>query len=94
METTVAEVTSTSSETPAPVYRYRDRQLRVIWQTSVPKDDEAALAYFHVVTRFGPDFKPVYCEAITRDDDGEHYRTLREVFDPEAMECRPFEVTL
>lgn len=94
METIVAEVTSTSSETLAVSYRYRDQQLRVIWQTSVPKDDEAALAYFHVVSRFGPDYKPVYCEAITRDEAGEHYRMLDEIFDPTTLSCKPFEVTL
>lgn len=94
METAVIEVTDSSSESSAVSYRYRDAQLSVIWQTSVPKDDEAALAYFHVVTRFGPDFKPVYCEAITRDEAGEHYRMLREIFDPAAMECKPFEVKL
>jgi hypothetical protein len=92
--TTVTPITDTSSESSAPVYRYRDAKLSVIWQTSVPKDDEAALAYFHVVSRFGPDYKPVYCEAISRDEAGEHYRMLDEIFDNDAMSCKPFEVTL
>jgi hypothetical protein len=81
-----------SSESAPPSYRYRDAALKVIWQTSVPKDDESALAYFHSVVRFGPGFKPVYCERIERGEGitGEKYVMLTEVFDPEAMETKPF----
>jgi hypothetical protein len=83
----------TSSEGSAPAYRYRDASLQVIWQTSVPKDDEAALAYFHAVCRFSKDAKPVYCEAIERGEDGmgpETYRMLNEIFDPETFSTKPF----
>lgn len=79
-----------SSEQPAPTYRYRDAQLNIVWQTSVPKDDEAALGYFHAVVRFGPRFKPVYCERIDRSEAGEKYTMLLEVFDPVSMETKPF----
>ena len=95
MEVTVTEPTDTSSEVALPSYRYRDASLRVIWQTSVPKDDEAALAYFHAVVRFGPDFKPVYCERIERPaGGGEKYVMLKEMFDLEHMSCKPVEFSL
>lgn len=94
VEATEMERAESVSESAAASYRYRDAKLSVIWQTSVPKDDEAALAYFHAVVRFSPDMKPVYCEAITRDDAGEHYRMLPEMFDPDSMSCKPFEFSL
>lgn len=79
-----------------PSYRYRDAQLAVIWQTSVPKDDEAALAYFHVVQRFGPEFEPVYCERLDRDPESGHETPvmLREIFDPETHTTKPFTMDL
>jgi hypothetical protein len=76
-----------------PSYRYRDAELRVIWQTSVPKDDEAALAYFHTVSRFSKDHKPVYCERLDRDEQGHETPTmLREIFDPDNYTTKPFEL--
>lgn len=87
----VTAVTQTSKEISFPSYRYRDANLRVIWQTSVPKDDEAALAYFHAVSRFSKDFKPVYCERLTRDESGYETATmLREIFDPDNYSTKPF----
>jgi len=83
----------TSSEDVLPTYRYRAADFTVVWQTSVPKDDEAAIAYFHAVVRFGPDYKPVYCERIDRPEgEGEKYTMLKEVFDPLSMETKPFKV--
>lgn len=78
---------------PSP-YRYRDASLKLIWQTSVPKDDEAALAYFHVVSRFGKDYRPVYCERLDRDPVSGHETPvmLREVFDPDTYTTKPFEL--
>lgn len=90
----VTEVTEASAESFAPAYRYRDAKLSVIWQTSVPKDDEAALAYFHFVVRNCGGVVPKYCEAITRDDEGEHYRMLPEMYDPETYSTRPYSVYL
>lgn len=86
--TTTHEV---SSETFPPTYRYRDVSLNIIWQTSVPRDDEAALAYFHTVVRFGPAYAPVYCERIERPE-GESERAimLRTCFDPETMSTYKF----
>lgn len=92
MEVTVTEPTDASSEVALPSYRYRDASLRVIWQTSVPKDDEAALAYFHTVVRFGSEYKPVYCERIERPEGGgEKYVMLKEMFDPALMVTKPYE---
>lgn len=91
--TTVTEVTEASAESSAPAYRYRDAKLSVIWQTSVPKDDEAALAYFHFVMRNAGGPIPVYCEAIERGPDGlgpETYRMLNEVFDAETYSTKRF----
>lgn len=81
-----------SSESPQLSYRYRDGNLAVLWQTSVPKDDEAALGYFHTLMGFGKGYKPVYCERITRDPNGdnEQVKMLDEIFDPEARETKPF----
>jgi hypothetical protein len=92
---TVTEVTDDiSTESSAPAYRYRDAKFAVIWQTSVPRDDEAALAYFHAVCRFVKGGSmPVYCEAIERGEDGlgpETYRMLGEIFDPEMRSTKPF----
>lgn len=81
-----------STEIAQLAYRYRDANLAVIWHTSVPKDDEAALAYFHVVQRFGKEYAPVYCERIDRDADGgsEKVTMLKEIFDPATHETKPF----
>lgn len=92
-EAEVTEVTSDASTENAQLsYRYRDADLKVIWHTSVPKDNEAALAYFHVVTRFGKEYKPVYVERITRDKSGENEKVtmLKWMFDPELNETKPF----
>jgi len=94
VEVTVMEHTEASSELVPATYRYRGPDLSVIWQTSVPRDDEAAIAYFHSVVRFGPNFKPVYVERITRDESGEHYTMLKEMFDPELMQTKPFKVEI
>ena len=63
-----------------PGYRYLDGKLEVIWTTSVPKDDEAAVAYFHTVMRFGPEYKPVF---VQRRNEDFKYAMLPFRFDPE-----------
>lgn len=78
-----------STESFPPSYRYRNAKFQIIWQTSVPKDDEAALAYFHVVTRFGPEYAPVYVERIDRTEDGEKATALQEAFDPVNCVTKP-----
>lgn len=40
-------------------YRYRNASLEIIATTQTCLDDEAALAYFHVITRWGPGFRDV-----------------------------------
>lgn len=79
-----------STESPQLSYRYRGADFAIIWQTSVPKDDEAALGYFHTLMGFGKGYKPVYCERITRDANGdnEDVFTLDEIFDPEARQTK------
>ena len=62
----------------AASYQYYDENLNVIWVTSVPKDDEAAIAYFHAVMRFGSSFRPKY--VAKRQPDGE-YKGLKVTFD-------------
>lgn len=80
-----------SSEPAVSSYRYRDASLKVIWTTSVPKDDEAALAYFHTVDRFGPDFKPVYCERVVRTEgQSDRYQMLPDIFDPVEKYVKPY----
>lgn len=65
-------------------YRYRDAQLDVIWHTSVPKDDEAAIAYFHTLMRLADGFRPVYLEKRVKGEDGiEKYEMIRVQFDPD-----------
>jgi predicted SpoU family rRNA methylase len=72
----------TVTEAPAPApptvenYQYRDAQLNVIWVTSVPKDDEAAIAYFHSILLFGKEFLPVYVEKKVVVDGKERYKAL------------------
>lgn len=74
-----------SSVSPVQNYRYRDAQLNIIWTTSVPKDDEAAVAYFHTIMQFGKGFKPVYLEKnFAEANQGEDYIMLPYVFDPET----------
>jgi hypothetical protein len=44
-------------------YRYSDKSLQIIWQTSVPKTDDEALEYFYTICTFNPkEFHPVYVE--------------------------------
>jgi hypothetical protein len=64
-------------------YRYRDSQLNVIWTTSVPKDDEAAFAYFHSIMCFGQGFMPVYVERNDAAPEREDYKMLPVRFDPD-----------
>ncbi len=95
IQSEVAQITGEArSESAQLAYRYRGQDLAVVWHTSVPRDDEAALAYFHVISRFGKDFKPVYCERITRDENGDNETVtmLQEIFDPVNCETRPFEL--
>lgn len=47
---------------PRPAYRYRDRDLNVIHTTSVPTDDENALAYFAFIDRWMPNAQVQYIE--------------------------------
>ena len=84
-------VESTSSVSTPRVYRYRDAQLNEVFHTSVPKDDEAAIAYFHTVVRFGPSHKPVFVERVEQvPGEGEVSTALDTVFDPETMETKPY----
>lgn len=87
-------IADASTESAQLSYRYRDASLKLIWHTSVPKDNEAALAYFHVVTRFGKEYNPVYVERITRDANGDNEKvtTLRWMFDPETAQTKPLEL--
>lgn len=63
-------------------YQYYDDKLDVIWVTSVPKDDEAAIAYFHTVMRFGKEYWPKY--VAKRQSTGE-YKALPVTFDCETL---------
>jgi hypothetical protein len=58
-------------------WQYYDANLNVIWVTSVPKDEEAAIAYFHALMRMG-DFRPKY--VAERQPDGT-YKALKVTFD-------------
>lgn len=86
-----AQPMDTSQDFLAEVYRYRDGDLRVIHQTSVPKDDEAALAYFHTICLFGPAYRPVYVEHRTSAwNEAEVFETLPYMFDLDKMSVVDF----
>ena len=76
---TVTEEQAVAME-PAAGWQYYDANLNVIWVTSVPKDEEAAIAYFHTVMRFGEGFRPKY--VAQRQPDGT-YKALKVTFDPD-----------
>jgi hypothetical protein len=59
-------------------WQYYDANLNVIWVTSVPKDDEAAIAYFHSLMRMSEGFRPKY--VARRQLDGS-YKALKVTFD-------------
>jgi hypothetical protein len=67
-----------------PGYQYRDANLDVIWVTSVPKDDEAAVAYFHSIMLFGKGYKPVYVERRV-EGTASKYQMLPFTFDPDTL---------
>ncbi len=62
----------------AASYQYYDENLNVIWVTSVPKDDEAAIAYFHSLMRMSQNFRPKY--VAKRQPTGE-YKAFPVTFD-------------
>lgn len=64
-----------------PGYQYYDDQLNVIWVTSVPKDDEAAIAYFHSLMRMSEGFRPKY---VARRQPDNTYKALKVTFDCET----------
>lgn len=86
MEATVIDKPEDASTVrPVENYRYWDAHLNVIWHTSVPKDDEAAVAYFHTIMQFGKGYKPVYVEKnFAPPNQGEEYIMLPYIFDPET----------
>lgn len=80
-----------SSVPPGTAYRYRSRTLEVVWHTSVPQDDEAAIAYFHAVTRHGREINPVFVERIVQNPEGgETVTTLDTIFDPTTNQTKPY----
>lgn len=87
--TEVGEVTQNTGEASSvrsvENYRYLDAKLDIIWHTSIPKDDEAAVAYFHTLMRFGSQYRPVYVQRnVASANEGEKYETLPFTFDPDT----------
>jgi len=80
-----------SSASDGIAYRYRNSKMTIVWHTSVPQDDEAAIAYFHAVTRHGKEINPVFVERVKYVfGKGEVVTVLDTVFDPKTAQTMPY----